>query len=79
MTANRERTFEHEDRKLIVKAFPHGRAWTVRVFEHGKPVTDASYSVSHETAIDAMPIDLVDHLMEIAEGDVKRGWVPLKK
>jgi hypothetical protein len=41
--------------------------WRVRVFENGRPATGVIYTVSHETATDAMPANIVEGLRKRAE------------
>ena len=80
MKPGRTRKFTHKNRQLEVRAAPIDEGWKVRIFEQGKPVTAAVYTVAHDTAIDAhwtMKADLADTLMELAEQDVKREVVPL--
>jgi hypothetical protein len=79
MTNIRERQFEFEGRKLTVRAVSLAEGWKVRVFEGSTAVTGIVYEVKHEVAVDALtkevPVDLIEHLMAIAEGDVTRKWV----
>jgi hypothetical protein len=80
MRPSRTTKFSYKSRQFEVKAVPFEEGWKVRVFENGKPVTPAVYSVVHDTLVDAnwsMKIDLVDVLMQAAQDDVKRGRVPL--
>jgi hypothetical protein len=80
MSVSRSDKFTYKGRQLEVRAAPFEEGWKVRVFENGKPVTAAVYSVAHDTAIDVnwrMKEELVDTLMHLAKEDVVRGVVPL--
>jgi hypothetical protein len=79
MKDTRERAFDYNGRTLTVRAAAFPEGWKVRIFDGDKPVTGIVYEVRHEVLIDSLtkevPFDLVEHLMQIAEGDVTRGWV----
>jgi len=66
---------------LVVGAISEENKYKVRVYENGKPVTAAVYSVEIEAAFDAkmrgFPLELVDELMQIAKDDVIEGRIPL--
>lgn len=77
----RTKDFTFQGRKLTVKAAPFPEGWKVSVFENGEPAHGFSYSVSHEivqdAAVMAIPENMVDHLMDIAQKDIEQGRVSL--
>lgn len=79
MNGIRERKFHFAGRDLTVRAAAFPEGWRIRVFEGDRPVTEIAYEVKHELTIDAamISLDLVDQLMEGAEMDILRKWVPL--
>lgn len=66
------KSFTYDGRSLEVRAARIDDQIVVRVFENGSPVNSINYSVSLETAVDALPWDLVADLMDTAEGDFIR-------
>ena len=77
MAQARSKKFSHQNRTLEVKVEPASESWGVRVYENGKRVTNVTYSVSHETAVDALPTRVIDELMNLAKKDIKNGTVEL--
>ena len=55
--------------------------YSVRVYDGDKQVTGFVYTVSHETQLfggkQDIPVNLVQHLMELAKSDVEMGIVKL--
>ena len=66
------KSFTYDGRSLEVRAARIDDQIVVRVFENGSPVNSINYSVSLETAVDALPWGLVADLMDTAEGDFIR-------
>ncbi len=75
------RDFTFEGRKLTVKAEPLHDGWKVSVLENGEPAHGFAYSVSHEilqdAALTAVPGNMVEQLMDIAQSDIEEGRVKL--
>jgi hypothetical protein len=80
MTPSRKRKFTHKNRQFEVRAVPLMDGWKVRIYEKGKLVSPAVYSLSHDTAVDAqwrLNLDMIESLMALAQNDIERGIVPL--
>lgn len=73
--------FTHEGRNLEIRAIQGMNGdWQIGAFEGSAKVTAPTYVLSFDTEIagSSMGVDLVDHLMQVAQSDVEMGIVELQ-
>jgi hypothetical protein len=72
-----KRTFQHDGKTYEIRIASDGATVRVRAFLNGRPANGFEYSVDIALLVDAVtqkyPPDLVETLVETAEGDVKSG------
>lgn len=72
----RVNAFNHQGRQLSVRATPSARSWTVSLFEGNEAAASVRYVVDADS-IEAIPIDVVDRLVDVLRDGVCCGRVAL--